>query len=270
MNKLCYRVIYNRTRQLMVVVSELTKSCGESNKRNSLFASSIRTSLNSVAFILLVMQGLVSFSAQASQIIADQQAPQNQQATVLQTSNGLAQVNIQQPNPHGVSRNQFTQFDVDNKGAILNNSLQDTQTQLAGMVTGNPWLVNGEANVILNEINSQNPSQLNGFIEVAGKRAEIIIANPAGISCQGCGFINAVNTTLVAGNALTQEGAITGYEINNGKIVISENGLNDTGSDYTRILARAVEVNSRIQANKLEITTGSPRFGECGSCISKR
>ncbi|UPK82635.1 hemagglutinin repeat-containing protein [Proteus vulgaris] len=269
MNKLCYRVIYNRTRQLMVVVSELTKSSGENNKRNNIISSPIRTSLNSVAFILLLMQGLVSFSAQASQIIADQHAPQNQQATVLQTSNGLAQVNIQQPNQHGVSRNQFTQFDVDNKGAILNNSLQDTQTQLAGMVTGNPWLVNGEAKVILNEINSQNPSQLNGFIEVAGQRAEIIIANPAGISCQGCGFINAVNTTLVAGNALTQDGAITGYEINNGKIVISGNGLNDTASDYTRILARAVEVNSRLQANKLEITTGKNILDNEGNIVNQ-
>ncbi|MDR9740674.1 hemagglutinin repeat-containing protein [Proteus terrae] len=269
MNKLCYRVIYNRTRQLMVVVSELTKSSGENNKRNNIISSPIRTSLNSVAFILLLMQGLVSFSAQASQIIADQHAPQNQQATVLQTSNGLAQVNIQQPNQHGVSRNQFTQFDVDNKGAILNNSLQDTQTQLAGMITGNPWLVNGEAKVILNEINSQNPSQLNGFIEVAGQRAEIIIANPAGISCQGCGFINAVNTTLVAGNALTQDGAITGYEINNGKIVISGNGLNDTASDYTRILARAVEVNSRLQANKLEITTGKNILDNEGNIVNQ-
>ncbi|WP_368911289.1 two-partner secretion domain-containing protein [Proteus vulgaris] len=269
MNKLCYRVIYNRTRQLMVVVSELTKSCGENNKRNTLFSSPIKSSLNRVAFLLLLMQGMVSFSVQASQIIADQHAPNNQQATVLQTSNGLAQVNIQQPNQHGVSRNQFTQFDIDNKGAILNNSLQDTQTQLAGMVTGNPWLVKGEANVILNEINSQNPSQLNGFIEVAGKRAEIIIANPAGISCQGCGFINAVNTTLVAGNALTQEGSISGYEINNGKIVISGSGLNDSQSDYTRILARAVDVNSRIQANKLEITTGKNTLDNDGNVISQ-
>ncbi|WP_337241827.1 hemagglutinin repeat-containing protein [Proteus faecis] len=269
MNKLCYRVIYNRTRQSMVVVSELTKSCGENNKRNTLFSSSIKRSLNSVAFILLLMQGMVSFSVQASQIIADQHAPNNQQATVLQTSNGIAQVNIQQPNQHGVSRNQFTQFDVDNKGVILNNSLQDTQTQLAGMVTGNPWLVKGEANVILNEINSQNPSQLNGFIEVAGKRAEIIIANPAGISCQGCGFINAVNTTLVAGNALTHDGAISGYEINNGKIVISGRGLNDSQSDYTRILARAVEVNSRIQANNLEITTGKNKLDNNGNVINQ-
>ncbi|MBG2876651.1 hemagglutinin repeat-containing protein [Proteus alimentorum] len=269
MNKLCYRVIYNRTRQLMVVVSELTKSSGEDNKRNNIFSLPISTSFNSVAFVLLMMQGLVSFSAQASQIIADQHAPKNQQATVLQTSNGLAQVNIQQPNQHGVSRNQFTQFDVDNKGAILNNSLQDTQTQLAGMVTGNPWLVNGEAKVILNEINSQNPSQLNGFIEIAGQRAEIIIANPAGISCQGCGFINAVNTTLVAGKTLTHEGAISGYEINNGKIVISGSGLNDSQSDYTRILARAVEVNSRIQANKLEITTGKNTLDNDGDVVSQ-
>ncbi|MCZ5750933.1 filamentous hemagglutinin N-terminal domain-containing protein [Escherichia coli] len=36
----------------------------------------------------------------------------------------------------------------------------------------------GEARIILNEVNSRNPSQLNGFVEVAGKKAQVVIANP--------------------------------------------------------------------------------------------
>ncbi|WP_387696260.1 filamentous hemagglutinin N-terminal domain-containing protein, partial [Photorhabdus sp. RM157S] len=73
----------------------------------------------------------------------------------------------------------------------LNNSANTTQTQLGGMVAGNPWLAKGEANIILNEVNSHDPSHLNGWIEVAGRKAEVVIANPAGITCNGCGFINA-------------------------------------------------------------------------------
>ncbi|WP_323840913.1 two-partner secretion domain-containing protein, partial [Photorhabdus africana] len=77
------------------------------------------------------------------------------------------------------------------QGVILNNSHQATQTQLGGMVAGNPWLAKGDASVILNEVNSHDRSHLNGWIEVAGHKAEVIIANPSGITCNGCGFINA-------------------------------------------------------------------------------
>lgn len=50
------------------------------------------------------------------------------------------------------------------------------------MIQGNDWLAKGEAKIILNEVNSRDPGQLNGFIEVAGKKADVIIANPAGIT----------------------------------------------------------------------------------------
>ncbi|MCP5978969.1 filamentous hemagglutinin N-terminal domain-containing protein, partial [Klebsiella pneumoniae] len=77
-----------------------------------------------------------------------------------------------------------------------NNSRANTSTQLAGMVAGNPNLAKGEARVILNEVNTRDPSRLNGYIEVAGQKAQVVIANPAGISCDGCGFINANRATL--------------------------------------------------------------------------
>ncbi|WP_241650489.1 filamentous hemagglutinin N-terminal domain-containing protein, partial [Rosenbergiella collisarenosi] len=95
--------------------------------------------------------------------------------------------------------NKYTQFDIEQRGAILNNGRTTSQTQLAGQVAANPWLAKGEAKVILNEVNSRDPSLLNGMLEVAGRQADIIIANPAGISCDGCGFINANRTTLTTG-----------------------------------------------------------------------
>ncbi|MBT0722843.1 filamentous hemagglutinin N-terminal domain-containing protein, partial [Rosenbergiella collisarenosi] len=113
-------------------------------------------------------------------------------------------VNIRPPSAAGVSHNTYTQFDIERQGAILNNGRTASQTQLAGYVTANPWLAKGEAKVILNEVNSRDPSRLHGLLEVAGRQADIIIANPAGITCDGCGFINANRATLTTGNvALT-------------------------------------------------------------------
>ena len=71
---------------------------------------------------------------------------------------------------------------------VLNNSGGASQTQLAGQVAGNPMLGNQRATTILNQVTAPNPSQLMGTLEVAGNRANIIVANPAGITCNGCGF----------------------------------------------------------------------------------
>jgi filamentous hemagglutinin len=133
-----------------------------------------------------------------AQVIADRTAPGNQQPTVLSTASGVTQVNIMTPSAAGVSRNTYSQFDVTAKGVILNNSRTDTNTQIGGYVQGNPWLATGGARVILNEVNSSSASQLKGYVEVAGQRAEVIIANPAGIAVNGGGFLNASAVTLGA------------------------------------------------------------------------
>ncbi|WP_290030912.1 filamentous hemagglutinin N-terminal domain-containing protein, partial [Photorhabdus laumondii] len=134
-----------------------------------------RCRLTALRFGLLLALGGVSLTAQAA-IVADGQAPGRQQPTIIRSANGTPQVNIQTPGADGVSHNTYRQFDVDKQGVILNNSHQATQTQLGGMVAGNPWLAKGDASVILNEVNSRDPSHLNGWIEVAGHKAEVIIA----------------------------------------------------------------------------------------------
>jgi len=166
-------------------------------------------------------------------------------------------VNIQNPSAAGVSRNAYRQFDVNGEGAILNNSQGNVQTQLGGWVSGNPWLSGGSARVILNEVNSVNSSHLNGYVEIAGSRAELVIANPAGISCNGCGFINAHRATLSAGAPIIDHGALTGYHVANGLINIHGQGLDARDTNYTDLIARSVEVNAGIWAQQLNITTGS-------------
>ena len=169
----------------------------------------------------------------AAGIAVDPSAPANQQAIITQTANGLPQVNIQTPSSAGVSRNKYSQFDVDKNGVILNNSANNVQTQLAGWVQGNSLLAGGTARIILNEVNSQHPSYLNGPMEIAGSKAQLVIANPAGISCDGCGFINADRSTLTTGRALMNNGQLSGFLVERGNISIDGAGLDDSATAYT-------------------------------------
>jgi len=218
--------------------------------------TSITITMRPIAFSLFLALGTVALVAHAG-IVADGSAPSNQQPVVLNAANGVPQVNIQTPSAAGVSRNTYTQFDVQQQGVILNNSRTDVQTQLGGYVQANPYLATGAARVILNEVNSNNPSLLQGYIEVAGSRAQVVIANPAGVTCDGCGFINANRATLTTGTPILNGGSLDGYRIQRGTISITGNGLDASQTDYTDIIARAVQVNASIYANDLRVTAGS-------------
>ena len=107
----------------------------------------------------------------------------------------LAQVvttNIATPDSNGLSDNQVSDFDVNSDGTILNNSASDGTAQLGGTaVTGNNNITAGsEADLILFQVTGSTVSDLDGTIEVFGTEAGLIIANPNGITCAGCGFIN--------------------------------------------------------------------------------
>ncbi len=141
-------------------------------------------SMRCVAFATLVTLGAVPARVLAQVTGAGERAP-----SVVQTPNGLPQININTPSAAGVSQNTYSQFDVPRGGAILNNASAMTQTQQAGMINGNPNLGPGQsARIILNQVNSTAPSQLRGFLEVAGSRAEVIVANGSGIVVDGGGY----------------------------------------------------------------------------------
>ena len=267
MNKRHYKVIFSRVLNQLVVVSELAKSQGKVQSENvsseqektGLFSTAL--SLNPIHFSLMLALGFVFLSpsvhAEDMAIRADKSAPGNQQPTVLQTGNGLPQVNIQTPSAGGVSRNQYSQFDVAEKGAVLNNARKAAQTQMAGWVQGNPNLARGEAKVILNEVNSANPSRLKGYVEVAGKKADVVIANPSGIQCDGCGVINAGRTTLTTGKAEVENGQLKGYHVKGGKVTVGQKGMDNSQSDYTDIIAEKAEIKGGVWSKKgIKVTTG--------------
>ena len=268
MNKNLYRIIFNKRRGQLMVVAENASSQGKAAKGEGSLDSGvfdgdggggINGRLRPLALAIFGALGMVTFVAGPAmgQIVADPNAPGRQRPTVVQSANGVTQVNIQTPSAAGVSRNTYNQFDVTANGAILNNSRGNVQTQTGGWVQGNPWLAGGSARVILNEVNSANPSQLRGYVEVAGQRAEVVIANPAGVAIDGGGFINASRVVLTTGSPILNGGSLDGYMVQRGVVTINGRGLDTSLSDYTAILARAAQINGGIWAQELKVVTGT-------------
>ena len=261
MNKQCFRIIFSKTLQCLVVVSELAKSEGKSAETSSFTVPQILARIRPLTFSLFCALGFVAFPdlAMADTFIiqADKSAPKNEQPIILQTANGLPQVNIQTPNDKGLSHNKYSKFDVDTKGAILNNSRTNVQTQQAGMITGNPYLARGEAKVILNEVNSSDPSVLKGYVEVAGKKADVIIANPSGLHCEGCGVINSDRTTFTTGKPQIVNGNLENFVVENGRVSVSGKGLDNSRVDYTEVITREMQANAGIWSKKeTKVITG--------------
>lgn len=192
-----------------------------------------------------------------AQIRVDPAAPGAQRPTVLSTGNGVPLVNIQTPSARGVSLNRYTQFDVGAPGAVLNNSRQQVDTQIGGRVPGNPWLARGSARVIVNQVRSSNPTYLNGPIEVAGQRAELVVVNPAGIRANGGRFINAQGVTLSTGQPVFSDGGLDAFRVSEGVVGVEGLGLDSGDAEHTRILARAMELNAGLWADHLTVVTGS-------------
>ncbi|MBD2812121.1 filamentous hemagglutinin N-terminal domain-containing protein, partial [Xenorhabdus sp. Vera] len=266
MNKQCHSLIYSRTHGELRVVSELARSCSRAPGQCR-GTGGARLWVTVRRAVWLLGAALFAGQALADGIIADRQVAPAQRPEVITTQNGLPQVNINAPNQAGVSHNPYQQFDVDQRGAILNNSALMTSTQLAGMIQGNPRLDPNAApaRFIINEVNSDKPSQLRGFLEVAGGRAQVIVANPSGIVCNGCGTINAGRMTLTTGKPqLNADGSLAGYQVERGVVSIEGGGLNgdlrhDTG--YVDILARAVKVNASVWAKEeLAVVAGRNRI----------
>jgi len=260
MNKQAYRVIFNVRRGALMAVAENVSSQNKSTSGSSGAASTslpVRTGwmrLAQLGVLIAVLFGGVTVVQ--AQIVADRNAASR--PVVDQSANGKPVVQIVTPNAAGVSHNRYDQFNVGQGGAILNNASALTQTQQAGYIAGNAALTNGSARLILNEVTGASRSQLNGYIEVAGQRAEVIVANPNGISCSGCGFINTSRGVLTTGTPeLAADGSLANLRVTRGDITIGGNGMNAAAIDRVDLIARSVQVNGELWGNQLNVVTGA-------------
>ncbi|WP_339067460.1 hemagglutinin repeat-containing protein [Fusobacterium animalis] len=175
----------------------------------------------------------------ADGIVPDGAASRNLQ--VDKAANGVPLVNIEAPDNNGTSHNVYKDYNVDGRGAILNNSKDLTNSQLGGLIYGNPNLQNSnEASTIINEVSGVNRSRIEGYQEIAGKRANYILANPNGIYINGAGFINTGNVTFTTGrgnNLLNPE---------KGMIEVAGKGLDLRNINKAELIARVAELSAPI------------------------
>ncbi len=287
MNRNRHRVVFNAARgQRMVVAENASSASGETPAAPDSVLSPLAplgdldickaSLLRNVALHPLTLSiglaftlGAVFYTTAHAQIVADPNAPANQRPIVLQTGNGIPLVQIRTPSAAGVSRNTYGQFDIQSNGAVLNNVRSNAaQTQIGGFVQANPFLSTGAARVILNEVNSSNPSYLNGPLEVAGQRAEVIVANPAGIRVNGGTFLNAAGVTLTTGTPVIRSGHLDAFLVGGGTVHIEGLGLDTRTADSTTILARAVEVNAGLWAEHLKVVTGANEVSADASTVT--
>lgn len=210
--------------------------------------------------LMIVDPLVVPFVYAENPIEVDRNAPHERQAMIGQAANGVTLVNVVGPSAGGVSRNDYTNFNVPQNGVILNNSYQMSNTKLGGYVPGNANMMRGSANVIVNEVTSHNPTNMNGFIEVAGRKASVVIANPNGITVDGGGFINTDRAVLTTGKPeYDSAGNLNSYRVERGAVAINRNGLNAKEANSLQILTEATNVNAGVWANTIETRTGKNR-----------
>ncbi|HHX36339.1 MAG TPA: filamentous hemagglutinin N-terminal domain-containing protein, partial [Gammaproteobacteria bacterium] len=176
---------------------------------------------------------------------------------ITQAGNGVPIVNIATPKGNGLSHNKFADYNVDKQGLILNNSTDKfTHTELGGIIVGNSQLHGQSARLILNEVTGGRASQLKGYTEVAGKQAHVVIANPHGITCDGCGFINTPHATLTTGKPIIEQDQLKRYDVNGGQVEITGAGLNASNISQFDLITRSAKINAELHANQLNIITG--------------
>ncbi|MGC3027117.1 filamentous hemagglutinin N-terminal domain-containing protein [Burkholderia sp. DN3021] len=166
--------------------------------------------------------------------------------------NGTPIVDINAPDATGISSNRFLDYNVGPKGLVLNNSVNRTNTQLAGSIDGNAQLGGRSAQIILNQVTGGNASVLAGATEVAGQQARVIVANPNGISVNGASFINANRVSLVAGTTeFDEDGRIARFRTENGRIAIEGAGLDARNADRLDLVSRGLKVDAAVRAETL-------------------
>ncbi|WP_072034242.1 hemagglutinin repeat-containing protein [Pectobacterium fontis] len=188
-----------------------------------------------------------------------------------QSGNGVPVINIATPNNAGLSHNQYQDFNVGKPGLILNNGTEQLNpTQLGGLIQNNPNLKGKAADAIINEVVSGNRSTLAGYLEVGGKQASVIVANPNGITCDGCGFINTPQVTLTTGKPqLDAQGNLQRLDVTRGDITLTGQGLDASKSDYLSLIARTAQIDAGLNANDTQIVLGANQVDAAGKITAQ-
>ncbi len=158
-----------------------------------------------------------------AEALPDAHAPAHQKA-VVNLHGSVPVVRIAAPDGAGLSHNKWSAFDVPVQGMVLNNAVAGAESALAGTLGANVALNGSPASIVLNEVTGNRPSLMLGRLEVAGQAARVIVANPNGITCNGCGFINTPHVQLTTGRIERIRDALR-FDVTGGRIDIGTSGL---------------------------------------------
>ena len=188
-------------------------------------------------------------------LVADANANGKYKPIIDKAANGVDLVQIAEVNGNGVSRNLYSDFNIKSTGLILNNATKYTKTELGGYIDRNMFLAGKGARVILNEVTSSNASTLNGYLEVAGNKASVVIANANGISVNGLGFINTDNVLLSTGAVRNWADGNLKFGNNKGDMIIAGDGLNARNPKQLDVFTNNLQADkSELYANELHIS----------------
>lgn len=180
-------------------------------------------------------------AAHAAGIVADGGTA----TSVAVSPSGHQTVNLA-PAIGGVSNNSYASFNVTSAGADLNN-------------------VGINARTIVNQVTSTNPSLIQGTINVLGPRANVILANPNGVTIDGGSFTNTghvvVTTGQVSFDDLTLAPGVTQRNVvlttRAGGITIGPGGLSGTLVNLD-LIAKHLSVNGPV-TNDFTTSAGGVR-----------
>lgn len=230
----------------------------------------LRRPAAALSIVALLLQSTAPVYAQ---ITVDRTASAGNRPALDQAANGTPIVNIVAPNAGGLSHNKFSDFNVGVGGVVLNNGASLSTSQIAGLILANPNLRAGsEASLILNEVTGTNRSALAGYLEVSGRAAAVVVANPNGITCGGCGFVNTPRATLTTGVPILDAttGALKSFSVEGGDITVEAPGLDATRVDQFDIVTRAIHLNGAVQARNLQISGGRQDYAYAGGVGSAK
>jgi len=153
--------------------------------------------------------------------------------SVSMAANGHQTVNIA-PAISGVSSNTYTQFNVGKAGVDFNN-------------------VGINARNIVNQVTSTNPSRIEGAITVLGPRANVILADPNGITVNGGSFVNTGNVALITGQVSFYDFAPAPGQIQRNVIITTNRGSIEIGPDglsgamlNLELIAKGITINGPV------------------------
>jgi len=162
---------------------------------------------------------------------------------VTVNGSGAIEVDLAPANSNSTSINRYEEFSVGLPGVNLNNS-------------------NVRARTVVNEVTSSSPTNIEGALSVIGPEADVIIANPNGISINGGSFVNTGNVGIVTGPIIIDGQGRATSNVRGGSITIGPNGLSGAISELD-LIAKRIEINGNISGNNgAEITSLNINAGD--------